>query len=180
MKSNIFVCIGLFSFFLFGCSNHSDRKGVMSGENIIVQEEDGTISLELDNAACYSDVTDPSSNTAEWEMSITKPGRYKVWLSSATRDTLALKYANSVKIQLLDNQIEVIPICDKVIQNSRDISFPYYRADSYMGSFYIQEPGVYNIQVISEKVLSKEMRAQTASLTDTTRLLSVVLVPMTR
>jgi hypothetical protein len=152
----------------------------MSGENIILQGEDGTISLKLDKAACYSDITDPASNTAEWEVSISKPGRYKVWLSSATRDTLALKYANSVKIRFLDNQLEVNPICDKVIPNSSDISYPYYRADSYMGSFYIQDPGVYNMQVISEKVLSKEMREQTASLTDTTRLMSVILIPLTR
>ncbi len=179
MKRNVFILACVFSVFLWSCGN-SDRRGDMGGKNVIVQGADGTISLKLDNAACYSDITDPASNTAEWEMSIQKPGRYKVWLSSATRDTLSLNYPSSVKIRLLDNQLEVNPLCDKVVQNSIDISYPYFRADSYMGSFYIQEPGVYNLQVISEKVLSKELREKTASLSDTTRLLSVILEPLTR
>ena len=180
MKRNIFVLIGLVSFLLWGCSSQSNKTGVVSGDNIILQQDDGTVSLKIDKAACYSDTEDPSSNTAEWSMSISKPGRYKVWLSSATRDTLALNYANSVKVHLLDNELEVNPVIDKVVQNSGDISYPYYRADSYVGSIYIQDSGVYNIQVISEKVLSKELRERTASLPEQTKLLSVILVPLTR
>jgi len=180
MKRNTFVCIGLISIFLAYCGHQSDKKGITSGDNVIEQQSDGTFSLKLETAACYNDVTNPASNTAEWKISIPKPGRYKVWLSSATRDTLALNYENSVKVSLLDNQLEVIPECDKVIQDSKDVTYPYFRADSEVGSFYIQEPGVYNIQVISEKVLSREMRQQTAYMSDATKFVSLLLVPLTR
>jgi len=180
MKRKILACLGLASVILWSCSNQSERKGVSDAENIILQQEDGTILLKLEKAACYSDVVDPSSNTAEWNMVISKPGHYKVWLSSATKDTLDLNYTNTVKVSLLDNQLEVSPECDKIVQNSDEVSYPYYRADSYMGSFYISEPGEYSIQVISEKVLSKQARNQTASLSDNTRLMSVILTPMTR
>jgi hypothetical protein len=152
----------------------------MSGDKTILQEADGTISLKLENAVCYSDADDPSSNTAEWTMSISKPGRYNLWLSSATRDTLVLNYANTVKVSFMDKQLEVDPVCDKVVQNSEGISYPFFRADSFMGSFFIQETGEYNIQVISEKVLPVEMREKTASLSDTTRFMSLFLVPNTR
>ncbi len=179
MKRNTLVSIGLILIFLWNCSSQSDRKRAMN-DDIILPQADGTISLKLDNAACYTDLTDPSSNTAEWEMSISKPGRYKVWLSSATKDTVALGYTNKVKINLMDNKLEVSPACDKVIANSQDTSYPYFRADSYMGTFYISEAGVYNIQVISEKILPKELREQTASLSETTKMMSIILVPLTR
>ena len=180
MKRKNFAFISLVTVILWSCSNQSERKGVNSGENLILQQEDGTISLKLEKAACYSDVVDPSSNTAEWNVVISQPGRYKVWLSSATKDTLDLNYTNAVKVSLLDNQLEADPECDKIIQNSDDVSYPYFRADSYMGSFYISEPGEYSVQVISEKVISKKARNQTASLSDNTRLMSVILTPMTR
>lgn len=180
MKQNLLVLASLITFLLWNCGHKSDNKGIISGDNIILQQADGTVSLKLDNAACYSDIQDPSSNTAEWEMSISKTGRYKIWLSSATRDTLSLGYKNAVKIHLLENQLEVNPVCDKIVRNSKDISYPYYQADSYVGSVYIQEPGIYSIQVISEKVLSKELREQTASLSAPTKLMSVILEPLTR
>jgi hypothetical protein len=62
---------------------------------------------------------------------------------------------NSVKISLLDNQLDVDPACDKIVRNSNEVSYPYYRADSYMGSFYISEPDsiIFSYQ---RKVLPKE------------------------
>jgi hypothetical protein len=45
---------------------------------------------------------------------------------------------------------------------------------------YIPEPGEYNIQVISEKVTTKEIRSHSQLLADNTRLMSLMLVPMIR
>ncbi len=180
MKTDLLLSIVCVSLFFLSCNNQTDKKGLTSVDNTILQEADGTISLKLEKAACYSDANDPSSNTAEWTMSISKPGRYNLWLSSATRDTLVLNYQNTVKVSFLDKQLEVDPVCDKVVQNSEGISFPFFRADSFMGSFFIQEPGDYNIQVISEKIMPVEMLEKTASLSDTTRFISLFLVPNTR
>ena len=138
------------------------------------------MSLKLDKAGFYCDLTNPSNNTADWNVVISKPGHFKVWLSSATKDTSNLNYANSVRISLLDDQLEVKPVCDKIVQNTNDVHYPYFRADSYMGSVYVSEPGEYNIQVISEKVTSKTTEFQSTSLADDTKLMSVILMPITR
>ena len=49
-----------------------------------------------------------------------------------------------------------------------------------MGTFYIQEPGEYNIQIISELVVSEESGAKLAGLSDDIKLMSLVLSPSTR
>lgn len=172
--------ISMTAIFLMNCANQSDRKGLSKEYNIIMQKEDGTIPLKLEEASCYFNIAEPSANTAEWNIIISKPGRYKVWLSSATKDTLVLDYKNNVKVSLLDSSFEIIPACDKIVPNSDEVNSPYYRADSYMGSLYISEPGEYRIQLISEKVIPMEMNKQTASLSGNTKLMSVYLVPMTR
>jgi hypothetical protein len=66
------------------------------------------------------------------------------------------------------------------VLNSADVSYPYFRADSYAGSFYISEPGEHSIQVISEKVLTKEAMNRIPSGLNDTKLMSVILTPMTR
>ena len=181
MKIRTLLCFGLGSFLLFSCSSNNGKKANGRSESdVVLQQEDGTITLKLEKAACYSDLSDPSSNTAEWNVLISTPGRYSVWLSSATKDTLDLNYTNTVKVNFLDNQLEVDPECDRIIKNSEDVPYPYYRADSYMGSFYVMEPGEYNIQVISEKIISKELRNETAYLSDNTRLVSLSLAPVKR
>jgi hypothetical protein len=163
---------------VWSCGKKSDSDSV-SG-NAILQEADGTLALNMEKATCYSDNVNPSSNTAEWNVVVSKPGTFKVWLSSATKDTTDLSYANSVKLSLMDKLLEVNPVCDKVVLNSENVAFPYFRADSYMGSLYISEPGEYSIQVISEKVLSKEAMNNRKSVPVNTRLMSVILTPMTR
>jgi len=178
MKSKLFAIVGLMSFLTWSCGTKSDNKVVT--ENAVMQQADGTLSLNMEKATCYNDDVNPSSNTAEWNVVVSKPGRFKVWLSSATKDTTDLSYMNSVKISLLDNQLEVDPACDKIVRNSNEVSYPYYRADSYMGSFFISEPGQYNIQVISEKVLPREAMNNISSGLDDTRLMSVILTPNTR
>lgn len=146
----------------------------------IMQQEDGTISLIVDKADCYQDIVNPSSNTAEWNVVVSKSGRFNVWLSSATKDTTDLKYNSSVMISILDNRLEARPACDKIIHNSSDVTYPYFRADSFIGSLYIQDTGLYNIQIISEKIVQKDIRKGESSASENSKLLSVFLTPITR
>jgi hypothetical protein len=164
------------------CNGRSEKKEntATESQNKILQQEDGTISLKVDKAECYHDMVNPSSNTAEWNVVVSKSGRFNVWLSSATTDTTDLQYKNSVMVSLLDDRIEARPACDKIIQNSSDVTYPYFRADSYMGQVYIQNPGEYNIQVVSEKLVPKEEQKTQSSVPNHTRLLSVILTPLTR
>ena len=174
----MYTIIGVIVLLAWSCGSNSDQNSV--SENAVVQEADGTLALDMDEATCYSDDVNPASNTAEWNVVVSKPGTFRVWLSSATKDTTKLSYSNSVKLSLLDKFLEVNPVCDKVVLNSGEVSLPYYRADSYMGSLYISEPGEYSIQVISEKVLPKEAELSEDMATDDTRLMSVILTPLSR
>jgi len=178
-KRNFTFIISLVTILVWSCVYQRNTKDLQVAENGVLQQEDGTVSLKLDKAACYSDEVNPSNNTAEWNIVISKPGRFKVWLTSATKDTTDLSYANSVRISLSDDTLVGNPACDKIVQNSGDVHYPYFRADSYMGSFYVSEPGEYNIQIISEKVITKNAETKKASPTDDTMLMSVMLTPLT-
>ena len=176
MRTRISVSLALTLFFLWSCGNQSKERGVKITEKQSNQMDDGSILLKLDKAGYYSDDVNPSNNTAEWSVNIPKPGRFKVWLSSATKDTIDLNYRNEVRVNLPDCQLVGIPAIDRVIQKSEDVKYPYYRADSYMGSVYISEPGEYHIQVISEMVISKA----SASHSDKTKFMGIVLTPTLR
>lgn len=180
MNYRIIAFVATVLLFTWSCGNKTGVRDSKNDGNAVVQGDDGSLTLNLEKAACYSDKDNPASNTAEWNVRIAKPGRFKVWLTSATKDTTTLNYINAVKINLLDSFLEASPTCDKIIRNSSEISYPYYRADSYMGTFYVSEPGVYNIQVISEKILPNEAMNQVRDMSGDTRLLSVLLTPMTR
>jgi hypothetical protein len=176
MKGRSIAFMTVVVFLLWSCG----RNKSLTDDNAVLQQDDGTLALNLDKAATYSNTVDPSSNTAEWNFIVSKPGRFKVWLSSATTDTTNLKYPEPVKISFMDKLLEVNPGCDKIVRNSGEVAYPYFRADSYLGSFYISEPGQYNIQIISEKVLSKEIRNQISKPETGTMLMSVILTPATR
>jgi hypothetical protein len=181
MKRVIFVWMVMIGVpILISCNNtvKSNENRKMVAENKILQQKDGTISLKIDKAECYHDMVNPSINTAEWNVVVSKSGRYDVWLSSATRDTLDLKYKNSVLLSVRDERLETRPIINRVVQNSSDVSRPYYQADSFMGSLYIQDTGVYSIQVISDKILPKEFKTSGSSHDDQTKILSVSLTPV--
>lgn len=169
------IFAGLFT----SCSTNKNSKDPDNARNKIQQQDDGSYFLKLEDAACYVDQDDPSGNTAEWKFEVPGPGRYKVWLSSATVDTLNLRYSNPVKISLLDNQLVKSPECDVIIRNSDDVSHPYYRTDSYMGSLYIPESGEYNIQIISEKVTKANINEDN-NFNESTKLVSVILTPAIR
>lgn len=183
MRNTLFTIILLAVLSMINsCGNSAADKSKINGKTgeKITQQADGTISLNIEKASCYNDDVNPSCNTAEWNFIVSKPGRYNVWLSSATIDTMNLQYASSVKISLLDERLDVRPVGDKIVLDANDVKYPYFRADSYMGSFYIQEAGEYSIQVISEKVLPKKNIASAPSSSNHTRLMSVILTPMTR
>lgn len=174
----IVIVIVLFN----SCHNTGDTKEskINIVQNKILQQQDGTISLKVDKADCYQDKVNPSSNTAEWSVMVSKSGRFNVWLSSATKDTTDLKYDNSVMLSILDSRIEAHPACDKIIYNSSDVTFPYFRADSFLGSLYIQDTGLYNIQIISEKIVMKDIRIRESSVSANSKVLSVFLTPIIR
>ncbi|MEI6050109.1 MAG: hypothetical protein WCS03_14495 [Bacteroidota bacterium] len=183
MKKNYFVWMMMIGVaFFISCNNIGEKKESIGKvvQNTILQQEDGTISLKVDKAECYQDMANPSSNTAEWSVEVSKSGRYNVWLSSATKDTTDLQYQNKVMLSILDNRLEVDPGCDKIIHNSSEVIYPYFRADSFVGSLYIQDTGIYNIQVISEKIIQKDLKEKGTSALENSKLLSVFLTPATR
>jgi hypothetical protein len=181
-RSLIIPLITIITFSIASCGNSGNGNPgkEKAGYAKISQQADGTISLKLEKASFYSCETDPSNNTAEWNIVVSKPGRYGVWLSTATTDTMNLRYTNSVKINLQDERLEATPVGDKIVLNAGDVKYPFYRADSYMGTFYIEQPGEYSLQVISEKVVPVNKRESVERPKNSTRMMSVILTPMTR
>ena len=181
MKRNLIagmIICGIALFFSCNNAETTSYNNKIRAEKKFLQQEDGTISLNIEKADRYSDKVNPSSNTAEWNVVVSKSGRFDVWLSSATKDTVDLHYKNSVMLSILDHRLEARPGCDKIIQNSNEVSYPYFRADSFMGSLYIQDTGLFTIQLISEKVVLSEADISSSSQTDQTKLMSVILVPL--
>lgn len=174
MKRKIYVLLVLTGIAFFSsCNNSGTSKESGSLDNKIVQKDDGTISLKVEKAECYADMENPSSNTAEWNVVVSKTGRFNVWLSSATKDTTDLQYKHSVMLNVLDNRIEGLPEVDRVVSNSNDVTYPYFRADSFLGSLFIPDTGLYNIQVISEKIIPDNL-----TVTDESKLIAVMLTPV--
>jgi len=161
-------------FLLLSCGN--DNAGEVEGK--IRQNADGTISLSIETSDYYSDMDDPSANTAEWNVIVSKSGRYHIWLSSATTDTTSLNYAKPVLVSVQHNRVEGLPECDRIIKDCEDIKYPWFRADSFMGSMYLQDTGVYHIQVISEKILPGNYKTEHTPGKDLSKLLSVSLIPV--
>lgn len=174
MGNRLIVLLAFSGLIFFSCGNSDStvKTGDNLAENAIMQGQDGTISLDVKNADTYHDLNNPESNTAEWNVMVSKSGRYDVWLSSATRDSSDLSYDKSVMLSIRDNVIEAKPAIDKIIKNPSDGSYPY-TADSFIGSLFIQDTGLYNIQVISDKIVPEENSGEG------TKLISVSLTPST-
>jgi hypothetical protein len=169
----LIVGVGLYSCQKSG--NNAARESELT-QDAIVQQQDGTISLDVKEASTYHDINNPESNTAEWNVIVSKKGRYDVWLSSATKDPGKLAYHNAVMVSVRDNQLEARPSIDKVIPNSSDGSYPY-TTGSFIGSLFISDTGLFNIQVVSEKILPKEANRNNPE--EGTKLISVSLTPAT-
>ncbi len=181
MRKPVLVLMMITDLFLLSYCGNTDKK--MTTENRkerIKQLADGTLSLKIDHADCYSDVANPSANTAEWSVVVSKSGRYNVWLTSATKDTTSLRYQNNVLITIADNILEARPECDRIIRNSNDVTYPYFRADSYLGTMYIRDTGSFYVQVVSEKIFPKDYRPEEPSEEDISKLISVSFTPATR
>ena len=174
------LCAGII---FFSSCNNTDNQISDSNRpllNKVLQQADGSISLHVKKAECYSDKVNPSSNTAEWNVVVSQSGRFNVWLTSATIDTTNLEYKNTVMLSVHDNHLEAQPAIDKVIKNSSDVDYPYFRADSFMGSLYIQDTGLYAVQIISDKILPEDTMNNSNTSGEKTRLLSVSLTPVVR
>lgn len=167
-------------FLLYSCGNAGERKISEDRMESIKQLADGTLSLKIEHADCYSDVNNPSGNTAEWSVVVSKSGRYNVWLTSATKDTTNLQYKHNVMVSIADNNLEARPGCDRIVRNSSDVSYPYFRADSFLGTMYIQDTGSYFVQVVSEKIFPKNYNPEELSGEDISKLISVSFTPSTR
>jgi hypothetical protein len=183
MRKKSFLWVAATVLILFySCGNAGSKiaDNKRRDENKIKQQDDGTISLELNKAECYNDTIDPSGNTAEWDVVVSRSGNYNVWLSSATKDTTDLKYKHPVLVSIQDTRLEGQPSKSKIINNSTDVSFPYFRADTFIGSMYISDTGEFDIQVICEKILPDDKEQGTASGEDLSKLISVSFTPVTR
>jgi hypothetical protein len=183
MRRNISVYVMIFVVLLISSCNNpikSAKDTKTKAVSKILQQKDGSISLKVEKADCYSDMINPASNTAEWNVIVSKSGRYDVWLSSATKDTTNLNYKNSVMLSIRDNRLEAKPGCDNIVLNSNEVSFPYFRADSFIGSLFIQDTGLVSIQLISEKILPKDYKSSESSATENSKFLSVFLTPISR
>jgi hypothetical protein len=169
-------------FLAYSCNNSGSRseKGNREELNKIRQLDDGTINLQIDKAFCYNNLSNPSFNAAEWNLIVTKPGRYEVWLSSATIDTADLQYNNIVTLSMQDKRLNAKPVSNRIVLNASGVKYPYFRADSYMGELYIQDPGEYNVQLISEKVIAKSDSIPVSGVLDHTKVISVFMTPKTR
>ena len=164
---------------LFSCSNSqssTENDDELHLINKVMQQPDGSIALHVNKAEWYKDVKDPSTNTAEWNVVMSKPGRFDVWLSSATTDTIDLGYKNKATLKIHDNILEIQPVVNKVMKDASEVKSPYFRVDSFMGSMYIQDTGLYLVQIISDKILPEEAK----EIDEKTKLLSVILPPTTR
>ncbi|MBS0011673.1 MAG: hypothetical protein KFF49_09710 [Bacteroidales bacterium] len=161
-----------------GCANSDNDNTGSYDISSITEQADGTIILNLKEAYMLQDSLHPDMNTAEWLVNIKNRGRYELWLSSLTKDTMDLQYDAPVIINLCDKSIRAHPIGNKIVLDAPDAGDIYFRADSRLGSVYVDKPGSYNIQVVSSKVRHVQ-QAESMSNSQHTQLRSLILKPMT-
>jgi hypothetical protein len=134
---------------LVSCNNSGNDKSKGS-----VKEENGSgVTLLLKDADLMQVDSNPQYNTAEWSFVVKQPGRYDIWLSSLTCDTSNVLFASDVTITAGDTRIEKRPVSDQIITDDKNVKSPWVRADSHMGSVFFSEPGEYQVQVISDRVI---------------------------
>lgn len=182
MKVNIymlrvrFIVITVSIILLSACNNQGKRNKEVYDDDI-VQKTNGHILLSMKDAYMHYDKENPDQSTAEWGFTVNSKGRYEIWLSSLTLDTMNLSYEEPVIIHFGDKRIEKQPVGNRIVLDDDHVVFPYYRADSKLGSILIEDSGHYNLQVISEKVLPVTEDSEIA--TASTILEQIILVPLT-
>ncbi|MEE4115548.1 MAG: hypothetical protein V2I37_05235 [Marinilabiliaceae bacterium] len=165
----------LVSVAMWGCNNNT-RSDSDTDFDEIVQASDGIILLSMEDAYVLQDITEPKRNTAEWSFKVLNKGRYEVWLTSHTKDTMNLSYEKPVIVHFGDTRLEVQPVGNEIVLNDMKVVKPYFRADSRIGSILIEDTGSYNIQVISEKVVPPEVSLRSSASTIMDKL---YLIPQT-
>lgn len=119
----------------------------------------------------------PEYNTAEWLVTVDKPGRYDIWLSSLTLDTLHLQYNDNVIVTAGETRFDKRPVSDQIVTGDKSVTQPWYRADSHMGSVYFSKAGEYPVQVISDKLESSGDSRAKADTERHTLINSVIIKP---
>ncbi|HUS86768.1 MAG TPA: hypothetical protein VMW76_05975 [Bacteroidales bacterium] len=163
-----------------GCKGTSDKSDIAKADKEVIQQSDGNILLEINDAYLLSDAEHPARNTAEWQFQVLNKGRYEVWLSSITRDTMDLNFDDPVIVTFENKRITEKPVGNEIVLNDKDVIKPYFRADSKLGSIYIEDPGHYNIQVISEKLIPEPVSAGIELPSPHTIVKCLILKPLTR
>ncbi len=161
-----------------GCGNRNEVNTSDQVTTSIQEKEDGTIILNINEAYLLQDSLHPDMNTAEWSFNVQHRGRYELWLTSFTKDTMDLRYESPVIVNFCDKRIKAKPIGNEIILDTPGTGDFYYRADSKLGSVYIDKPGDYNIQVVSDKVRPARNYLDRKDASHT-QLRSLVLKPMT-
>lgn len=157
----VFAIIILLSLFA-GCNDMGEKESVAI-QNEIIQSVDGNIFLSLKDAYLFADKKNPKRNTAEWSFKVLNKGRYEVWLTSHTKDTMHLTYDKPVVVHFQNYRLAAQPVGNEIVLDDVNVCKPYYRADSRIGSILIRDTGHYNLQVISEKVLPLEENINNAA-----------------
>ena len=148
MKSLLFIVpVAILSTIMVSCGG----KEIKEPRSETKMGENRTISLNIESAIVLDNLEYPGNNTAEWQFNVDKPGRYEVWLSSLTLDTMDMKFNDIVTISLNDERIEARPVGNRVESKPTGMTH-YHLADSYIGTFYIDTPGQQTLQVISDRI----------------------------
>lgn len=174
-----FFVIVLILVFASSCGNRNNDSNIDQSTSFITQQEDGTVVLDLEKAYLLEDSLHPDMNTAEWSVRIKSKGRYELWLTSYTKDTMDLQYEGPVYINFQDKRIKAETIIgNEIVLDTPGLGDMYFRADSKLGSIYVENPGDYNIQLVGSKVRPFETTALSNS-TRHTELRSLILKPIT-
>jgi hypothetical protein len=160
-----------------GCKDNRSTAVDKSGKNDRSAGHEGGVTLFIADADLIEVDSNPRYNTAEWNFTVKNPGRYDVWLSSLTCDTSHLRFNDIVTITAGDTRLEKRPIGDEIVTD-KSVKEPWFRADSHMGSIFFSEPGEYQVQVISDRVMPHHSDASGVSIDKHTLINSVILKPM--
>ena len=181
MKEFVRMVGGIALISVFSLISCSDNTGAgtkkLSGKDEKVLNRDSGVTLLIEDADLMQVDSNPQYNTAEWHFVVKKAGRYDVWLSSLTSDTTHTLFAENVTITAGDTRIEKKPVGDEIITSDKSVKSPWYRADSHMGSVFFSEPGEYQIQVISDKVVPHASNPSRADIKEHTLINSLIFKP---
>jgi hypothetical protein len=162
---------------LTSCKESGATKEKQSGKSAAGFGSDGGVTLSIQDADLIEIDSNPQYNTAEWHFTVMAAGRYDVWLSSLTCDTSHLRFAENVTITAGDTRIEKRPVGDEIVTDDKSVKSPWFRADSHMGSVFFSEPGEYQVQVISDRVMPHPSDPSGISIDKHTLINSLIFKP---